>query len=120
MLRTASLLIVMAIAGGPTAKVVCDLSCLAESTRTDHPACHEAAHQTDGPVLAAAQEICSRVADLGPFMARNAYSGSPPAAQAVVPAGFSAATHDARRMVGFSIRVDTGPPPARRITVLRI
>jgi len=120
MFRATSLLIVMAFAASPTAKVVCDLTCVTDGT-PDHASCHEAADDDRRPALTALPEACDRVAVPAPFVSRVIYKVLPAALSPVVPAAAIATAHDlVRERRTSSVRVDTGPLLARAITVLRI
>lgn len=120
MFRVATVLIVMAVAASPTAKVVCDLTCLAgsESGGPGRPVCHHA-HDEGGPAVKAHPELCARVAAVAPFTPESAYRVAPAAWAPVVVA---AAEHVHERASDglLPTRVDTGPPADSHVAVLRI
>jgi hypothetical protein len=121
MFRVASLLIVMALAASPTAKVICDLTCLAasESGSPGHPACHHAPDDGE-PAVKALPEPCARVVTVTPFTPESAYRVAP---AAPVPVVVAVAEHVHERCSDAGLlltRVDTGPPTDSHVAVLRI
>lgn len=123
MFRVASILIVMALATSPTAKVVCDVTCLAESIPiSSAPAGCHGAQQQGGPALKAVPDPCERVAAVGLFIPQGTYKVVRIGSGSILVAAVTESLRDLRRGDGACLlRVDSGPPPlGRTLTVLRI
>lgn len=117
MFRVAAALIVMTVAASPTAKVICDLACVAKPSGDGHHACHEALDE-GGPAVTAAPKPCARIASVAPFTPEGVFRVSPAAAASVV---FAVSDYvDDRNPGPPQAHTDTGPPAARIVAVLRI
>ena len=125
MFRAASVLIVMALVGSPTAKLVCDVRCQtgSHSSGGADAACLDAAHHENGQAIEATRDTCARVTAVGPFLTETTYRVLPSAAGTSVVATVSSVLLDLRHDSGEFLlrgRGDSGPPPCNTVTVLRI
>ena len=122
MFRAASVLIVMALAGSPTAKLACDVWCQTEShSRGPADAACQGTHDGSGQTIQATTNTCASATALGPFLLGVAYRVLPTAAGPSVAAAISDSLLDLHHDDGACLlRGDPDPPPAHTITVLRL
>lgn len=122
MFRLPTVLIVMALTGGPNAHVVCDVWCQAESHSNGvaDVLCHGAHHQS-GQDIQSIPDTCARTTALSPFVTEATYKAVATPYELAVVAAVSASLRDLRHDDGaFLLRGDAGPPLGINVTVLRI
>jgi len=122
MFRVPTVLIVMALTGSPTAHVVCDVWCQAESHSNGvaDGLCQDAHHQS-GPDIQSPTETCARATTLSPFVTRATYKAAATAYELAVATAVSASLRDLHHDAGaFPSREDPRPPPGTSVAVLRI
>jgi hypothetical protein len=122
MYRVASVVIVMALAGNPAAKLACDVWCQTESHRSGAAdvACHDG-HRGSGQAIQATTDNCSSVIALAPFLTKAAYRALPTAGGLPVAESTSMARpglyHPGRT---FLLLEGPDPPAGTAVTILRV
>ncbi|MBI4887249.1 MAG: hypothetical protein HY824_09155 [Acidobacteria bacterium] len=122
MFRLPTLLILMALTGGPDARFVCDAWCQSESDSNGVAGvlCHGVYHQSEQDIQSAA-DTCVGAAALSPFVTEPTYKAVATGCELAVATAVSASLRDLRHDDGaFLLRGNAGLPLAISVTILRI